>query len=269
MPSEDSSVNPADNAPALARLPEGMAGFAKGLAVIEAFDGAGGRMTLSDAAKSAGISRAAARRCLLTLLELGYVEHDGRYFRPLPRILRLGTSYLAAAPLPKRAQPILAAARDQLQESVSLAVFEGESATFVARAEAVRIVSIGVRVGARLPLYCSSTGRVLLAALSDDEVRAHLATARLIPRTSKTIVDPVALLEVVRAARINGYAITDEELEFGMRAMAVPVRDAAGKTIAAMSVSVSSHRVTVEQMLTDILPPLRDHAYSLERSLLV
>jgi IclR family pca regulon transcriptional regulator len=260
------AVNPrAEAGKSVAHPAEGMGGLAKGLAVIEAFE-LTGRLTVSEAARAASITRAAARRCLLTLVQLGYVEHDGKFFRPLPRMLRLGAVYLSGTPLAQRAQSVLSAARDRLNESVSLAVLENDTSAFIARAEAVRIVSTGVRVGARLPAYCSATGRVLLASLSDDDVRARIAATQLVRRTAKTLVDESEVLGAVQAARANGYAISDEELELGMRAMAVAVRDGGGTTIAAMSVSVSSARVTAERMIEEFLPALREHALLLERT---
>jgi IclR family pca regulon transcriptional regulator len=212
-----------------------MAGLAKGLAVIEAFGDGSSQLTVAEAARRTDVTRAAARRCLLTLTDLGYLTHDGKFFRPTPRMLRLGGAYLDTASLPVLAQPHLVAARDELGESVSLAVWEEGWSVFVARAEAERIVSTGVRVGARLPAHCSATGRVLPAA--------------------------------VEAVRIDGHATSDEELELGMRAVAVPVTDARGRTVAAMSVSASSARVTADEMHRDFVPVLAGHAARLGRML--
>ncbi|NMI01716.1 helix-turn-helix domain-containing protein [Pseudonocardia sp. K10HN5] len=244
-----------------------MAGLAKGLAVIEAFGETSSQLTVADAARLTDVTRAAARRCLLTLTDLGYLTHDGKYFRPTPRMLRLGGAYLDTASLPVLAQPHLVAARDALTESVSLAVWEDGWSVFVARAEAERIVSTGVRVGARLPGHCSATGRALLAGLTDDEVAAFLARGGRERRTVKTLIAPEDLTAAVEAARADGYAESDEELELGMRAMAVPVKDARGRTVAAMSVSASSARVSVAEMRRDFLPVLIEHATALGRML--
>lgn len=250
-----------------ARAPEGMAGLAKGLAIIELFGSTSSRLSVASAAEGIGVARATARRCLLTLVDLGYVEYDGRYYRPTPRMLRLGSAYLDTSSLPGLAEQHLTDARDELAESVSLAVWEQGWSIFVARAEAQRIVKTGVRVGARLPAHCSATGRVLLAALGDDEVRDQLGSAARERRTPHTVTDPDALLEVVRHVREEGFAISDEELELGMRAIAVPVTDGAGRIAAAMSVSASAARVSAERMRREFVPVLRREADRLGRKL--
>jgi IclR family pca regulon transcriptional regulator len=256
------SVNP----PGRRRPPEGMAGLAKGLAVLEAFDGREA-LTISQAAEAAGLSRAAARRCLLTLAELGYLSGDGRLFRPTPRTLRLGAIYLDGDALPKLAQPHLAAARDALQESVSLAVLQDDWVIFVARAEAERIVSTGVRVGARLPAWCSATGRVLLAALPEAERERRLAQVRPEARTRRTVVDRAELRLRIETAGREGLALLDEELELGMRAMAVPVADSRGRVKAAVSVSALAARVSLQALRDDFQPVLRRAAEAIGRRL--
>jgi IclR family pca regulon transcriptional regulator len=257
---EESNARPA-------RAPEGMAGLAKGLAVIEAFGERSSQLTVADAARATDVTRATARRCLLTLTDLGYLTHDGKYFRPTPRMLRLGGSYLETAPLPLLAQPHLTSARDELEESVSLAVFEDGWSVFVARAEALRIVSTGVRVGARLPAYCSATGRILLADLSDEALNDYLDQCHPRRRTPKTLVDRAEIKGRVEDARTEQIAFTDEELELGMRSMAIPVKDAQGRTRAALSVSASSARVTLDDMREQFLPVLMGHAAKVGRML--
>lgn len=244
-----------------------MAGLGKGLAVIEAFGPDRPRMTVADAARASNTTRAAARRCLLTLEQLGYLTHDGRFFAPTPRMLRLGAAFLETSALPRLAQPHLESARDEVTESVSLAVLEGDWSVFIARAETQRIVSIGVRVGARLPVHASATGRILLAALPDDTVDAVLRRARRRATTPATVVGATELRELVLRARTDGFAYTDEELELGMRSMAVPVRDGRGRTVAAMSVSAFTARVTVAELRERFLPVLRTHAERLGRLL--
>ena len=244
-----------------------MAGLAKGLAVIEAFGDASSQLTISSAAAATGTSRAAARRCLLTLTELGYLSCDGKHFRPTPRLLRLGSSYLDADPLPQLAQPHLGAARELLDESVSLAVLEDGWSVFVARAEAQHIVSTGVRVGARLPAYCSATGRILLAGLPDEQVANYLAGAAPTRRTPRTPVDVAEIAAIIDCARTDGFAVTDEELEIGMRSLAVAVVDSRGRTVAAMSVSTSTGRVSLEAMRERFAPILSEHAARLARKL--
>jgi len=249
-----------------ARPAEGMAGLAKGLAVLEAFDGRAA-LTIAEAAQATGTTRAAARRCLLTLADLGYLGHDGKFFRPTPRTLRLGAIYLEATPLPRLAQPYLAGARDALQESVSLAVLEDGWSIFVARAEAERIVSTGVRVGARLPAWCSATGRVLLGALPPTDLEAYLARLKPDRRTSRTAVDLGVIRARVEAARRDGLAFSDEELELGMRALAAPVKDSQGHVRAAISVSAFAARASLEEMRRRFAPVLVQAAEEIGRRL--
>jgi IclR family transcriptional regulator, pca regulon regulatory protein len=249
------------------RLPEGMQGLAKGMAILEAFSPQRTRLTVSEAAHAAGTSRASARRCLLTLAELGYLDFDGKYFRPQPRLLALSAAYSGARSLPQIAQPFLQAARDALGESISLAVLDGDSALFVARAEAERLVSTGISIGARIDLYCSATGRVLLSAWHDRQLAVYLDRAKIQARTKWTLVKKTALRDAVRSVTTLGYATTDQELEIGLRSMAVPVFDSRGTIVAAMSASASSARVSMQQMIKGFLPSLRANADALGRAL--
>jgi len=244
-----------------------MAGLAKGLAVLEAFSRATPKLTISDAARRTELNRAVARRCLLTLVDLGYLTHDGKYFSPTPRMLRLADTYVEASALPQLAQPHLAAARETLQESVSLAVLQDGESLFVARSEVMRIINTGVRTGATLPAYASATGHVLLAGLTPAELESYLDRCTPRARTSKTPTTRTEILERVERARSDGVAVTDEELEIGLRSLAVPVRDSRGKTVAAMSVSAMAGRVSVERLRQEFLPVLRDHAGKLGRIL--
>jgi IclR family pca regulon transcriptional regulator len=244
---------------------EGMAGLAKGLAVLEAFGSAHAKLTISDAANMTDLSRATARRCLLTLADLGYLAFDGKFFTPTPRTLRLGNAYVESTLLPQLAQPHLAAVREVVHESVSLAVYFGGESLFVARSEVTRIVNTGVRVGASLPAYASATGHVLLAGLGDAELDEYLAHAQLRARTPKTPVTRTEIVERVLGVRRDGYAATDEELEIGLRSIAVPVMDSRRRIAAAMSVSAFAARVPLAEMLATFLPPLREHAALLGR----
>lgn len=233
-----------------------VAALATGLAVIEAFGAKDPRLTLSDVARRAEITRAAARRHLLTLVALGFAESDGKHFSLTARVLRLGHEHLAAAPLPKLAQPILQMIGDKTGEVASLAVLDDSESVFLARSASNRIVSLAIGVGTRLPAYCTSTGRVILAGRSDAEVERFLAGIRPMKFTYKTKSGYRQLLEEVRKARRNGFAISDEEYEIGLRSLAVPVRDASGATVAAISLSVHSSRMTPRQMTSELLPPL-------------
>jgi IclR family pca regulon transcriptional regulator len=255
----------ADKVADIRRLPEGMGGLAKGLAIIEAFSPHRRRMTVSEAALASGTSRASARRCLLTLTDLGYLEFDGKYFRPQPRLLALSGAYSGARSLPEIAQPFLKATRDELRESISLAVLDRDAALFVARAEAERLVTTGISIGTRIDLYCSATGRVLLSAWTDERLAAYLERANFEARTKYALTRKPALRDAVRHARSLGYATTDQELEIGLRSIAVPVIDSRGEILAAMSASASSARVSIQQMVKGFLPVLRASADGLGR----
>ncbi|MDB5688821.1 MAG: iclR [Sphingomonas bacterium] len=244
---------------------ETMGGLTKGLAVIEMFADGHDRLTVADAARGADMTRAAARRCLLTLQELGYLQHDGKYFLPLPRLRRIGGGGVTES-LAARAQPFLDAARDELNEPVSLAILNGREALFVARADASRMVLTGVRVGASLPVYCSATGRVLLASRSEQEIEAFLAGGGFAPRTPKTITDADGLRSILAAVRQERASISDEEIELGMRSLAVPVHDRGGSVIAACSLSTAAARCSVEQMRADYLPVVQRTAHAIEQA---
>lgn len=245
---------------------EEMSGLAKGLAIIEAFR-TRERLTVADAARAANSSRAAARRCLLTLQSLKYVELVGRDFRPLPRLQKLGAKADQSENLAELAQPLLKMARDELDESVSLAVLEDGRSLFVARAEADHIVSTGVRIGARLPAYCSATGRILLSALDDKQVTRVLGGQMLPSRTPHTLTKLADVLAAIRQAREVGFAISDEEIEIGMRSLAVPVFGPTQSIIAAMSVSSSSGRARVSDLKRRFLPVLVRSAADLTNKL--
>ncbi|MFC7406450.1 IclR family transcriptional regulator domain-containing protein [Georgenia alba] len=246
---------------------EGMAGLAKGLAIIEAFGPGRAQMSVTDAANLTGMWPATARRCLLTLVDLGYLAFDGKFYRPTPRMVRLGTAYLDTAPLPVLAQPHATAARDEIGESVSVAVLDGTDALFVVRVEVQRLVTAAVRLGTRLPAWASASGRVLLADLPEQQVRDLLADAELAATTPNTLVDLEDVLARIAQTREDGYGYTDEELELGIRTVSVPVRDAAGRTRAAMSTAVLAARVTETETHERILPLLHAHADRLGKQL--
>jgi IclR family pca regulon transcriptional regulator len=233
-----------------------MGGLAKGLAIIEAL-ATHGVLSVSDAARMSDITRAAARRCLITLTQLGYVEHSGREFRPLPRLRRLGGTTTKRDQIARLAEPLLARARDELAESVSLAVLDNDASLFIARAEAEHILSTGVRVGAYLPAYCSATGRVLLSQFSDNEIAERIGRKPLRARTPHTVIKVPLLLTEIRTIRKRAYAISDEEIELGMRALAVPVIGENHEIIAAISVSAASARVRAADLRQHFLPVLQ------------
>ncbi|MDX3905185.1 MAG: IclR family transcriptional regulator C-terminal domain-containing protein [Pigmentiphaga sp.] len=236
---------------------EYVAGLEKGLAVIEAFGLRSGPLTLSEAAEITGHPRATARRSLLTLQRLGYVESDGKYFRLAPRALRLGHAYVSSSPLPKLVQPVLETISERTKESSSLAVLDGGEVVFVARAATRRSLSDGLGMGSRLPAHCAATGRVLMAALSAEEISrllGRMPRRALTPRTRTEIPELLALLE---EARRLGYATSDEELELGVRSIAIPIYDQTGRTVAAMSLVAATSRYTLDQMVEALLPELQ------------
>ncbi len=238
-----------------ARKAEGMGGLAKGLAIVEAF-ATHGVLSIADAARASGATRAAARRCLITLAELGYVEQSGREFRPLARLRELGGATSRRDQLARLAQPILERARDELTESVSLAVLDNDRTFFIARAEAEHIVATGVKVGAHLPAYCSATGRMLLSQFSDQEILKRIGPKPLPQRTLHTLTKTPDILAEIRSVRQKAYAISNEELALGIRALAVPVVGANGEFVAAVSVSAASARVRTLELRKRFLPVL-------------
>jgi IclR family transcriptional regulator, pca regulon regulatory protein len=242
-----------------ARKAEGMGGLAKGLAIIEAF-ATHGVLSIADAARASGATRAAARRCLITLAELGYVEQSGREFRPLARLRELGGATSRRDQLARLAQPILERARDELTESVSLAVLDNDRTFFIARAEAEHIVATGVKVGAHLPAYCSATGRMLLSQFSDQEILKRIGPKPLPQRTLHTLTKTPDILAEIRSVRQKAYAISNEELALGIRALAVPVVGANGEFVAAVSVSAASARVRTLELRKRFLPVLLSSA---------
>jgi IclR family pca regulon transcriptional regulator len=252
-------------------LPERPAEFVqsleRGLAVIRSFSHDRPRLTLSDVARETGMTRAAARRFLITLETLGYVSSDGRLFSLRPSVLQLGYAYLSSFSLAEIAQDHLEELAETLHESCSASVLDGEDIVYVARASTNRIMTIGLSVGARLPAYCTSMGRVLLAELDDAAIAAYFATANLAARTDRTITDPDALrVELVRV-REQGWCLLDQELEDGVRSVAIPVRDASGRVVAAINTSAHATRVTMDTLREDFLPRLQGCAEQIDLDL--
>jgi IclR family pca regulon transcriptional regulator len=234
-----------------------IAGLSRGLQVIEAFDRDHPRLSIADVARLTGLGRAAARRYLLTLVKDAYAAFDGKYYSLTPRVLRLGYSYLAATPLPRLVQPFLERVSDATEESSSASVLEADEIVYVARAAKQRVVSIGLHVGSRLPAYCSSMGRVLLAALPEGDAAERLAAAPREQLTPHTVTGIADLMTAMAEVRRQGYSAVDQELELGLRSIAVPVYDTTGRVVAAMNVGAQAARVSVEDMIARFLPPLR------------
>lgn len=234
-----------------------VAALARGLSVIQALGASGARLTLSQVARSAQLTRAAARRYLLTLARLGYAETDGKQFALTPLVLRLGYAYLSAASLPRLAQPVLEEIGERTQEVASLAVLDGTEIIFLARSAHRRILSVNTSVGTRLPAYCTAMGRVLLAGMPDDELARVLKGIKPRKLTPNTRTSMREIHEEINLARKRGYALSDEELEIGLRSIAVPVSDSRGRTLLAIAVSLQAARMTPAQMVEKLLPPLQ------------
>jgi IclR family pca regulon transcriptional regulator len=228
----------------------------RGLAVIRAFDAGHPELTLSEVARICDLTRAAARRFLLTLADLGYVRTDGRMFSLTPRVLELGYAFLSSLSLPEVAEPHLERLVAQVHESSSVCVLDGDDVVYVARVPTSRIMTVAINVGTRFPAYATSMGRVLLAGLPDDELEAYLDRVKLAHLTARTVGTPAALRTELRKVRAQGYAIVDQELEEGLRSVAAPIRDRVGAVIGAANVSVHASRNSVESIRHDLLPHL-------------
>ena len=237
-----------------------MESLARGLSVIRAFGEGRTRLSGAEVAAITGLSRAAARRCLHTLGVLGYAtSHEGLY-ELTPAVLALGQSYLGTASIASLSQPVLDRVSAQLQESSGVAVLDGEDVVFLARAAARRILSVTVTVGSRLPAACTGTGRVLLA-YGDESARLRFLARVKLPRfTPRTIVDRKALRAELDRVRVQGYAIVDQELELGLRSIAVPILRHDGVVPAALNVGVQAGRVDTRMLQREILPVLQEAA---------
>lgn len=233
-----------------------IAGLEKGLAVIEAFDQDRPRLSITEVAERTGLTRAAARRYLITLAHLGYVQQDRKMFGLAPKVLRLGQSYMHSARLPRVIQPQLHKLAYALQEASSAGVLDHDDVIAVAAASAGRVVSATLQPGTRVPAHCTSNGRVLLAAKPQEEVDAWLARQTLEPLTPHTIVNRERLRLEIARARANGYAMVDQELELGLRTIAVPLRNYRGDVVAAMNVSVHASRMRMDELVDKCLPAL-------------
>jgi IclR family transcriptional regulator, pca regulon regulatory protein len=239
----------------------------RGLAVIGCFSAERPRLTLSEVAHHTGLSRAAARRSLITLQALGYVGTDGRLFYLTPRVLTLGYAYLSSLSLADVAQTHLSDLANEVHESCSASVLDGNDIVYVARAATKRIMTISLSVGTRLPAYATSMGRVLLAALSEDRLDIYLDRVKLEPLTERTIVDQDRLRAEIERTRTRGWCLVDQELEDGVRSIAVPVHDAARRVVAAVNTSAHATRVSLTTLQKSFLPKLRECAAAIDAEL--
>lgn len=236
----------------------------KGLIVLEILAAHPAGMTLTEMAAKADMTRAGARRFLLTLVDSGYAVQQERRFVLSPRLLTVARTWLQGSSLWTYAEPFLRQVAALFNESSSAAVLSGEDIVYVARIPGRHILSVALHVGTRLPAWCTSMGRVLLADLPRAELRAFLSSAKIVAHTPKSITDPTKLESEIRRVAEQGFAIIDEELEIGLRSIAVPVRDRSGRVVAAINISTQSSRFSPEEMQTLILPPLKETAHAIE-----
>jgi IclR family pca regulon transcriptional regulator len=233
-----------------------IAGLEKGLQVIEAFDQERGRLSIAEVAERTGLTRAAARRYLITLTHLGYMRHENKLFSLTPMVLRLGQSYLHSARLPRLAQPLLYRLAYSVGEAASAGVLDHDQLVCVAAVSAGQLVSATLQPGTRVPAWCTANGRMLLASLPQDQLDAFLARVRPEQITEHTIVSKERLALEIARARAQGYALVDQELELGLRTMAVPLKNFRGDVVAAMNISVHAARMPLDQMVERCLPAL-------------
>jgi len=241
----------------------------RGFAVIRAFNELNVKLTLSEVAQRTGLTRATARRFLLTLESMHYVGLTGREFFLRPKVLELGYAYLSSVSLVSVAQNHLEVLTNELRESCSASVLDDQEIIYICRAAANRIMAVNLAVGVRLPAYSSSMGKVLLAALTKKELDEYLGKSLRPKLTSHTVVGAKELISILDKVREQGWAINDEELEEGLRSVAVPLRDQAGTVIAAINVSAHASRVTVDALVNNFLPQLKNTAFNIETDLSV
>jgi IclR family pca regulon transcriptional regulator len=233
-----------------------IAGLDKGLQVIEAFDQERSRLTITEVAERTGLTRAAARRYLITLVHLGYARQQDKVFSLTPKVLRLGQSYLHSARLPRIVQPLLYRLAYSLGEAASCGILEDDELVCVAAVSAGRVVSATLQPGTRVPAFCTANGRVMLASLPPAQVAAYLERLRVEPLTEYTIVDKARLALEIDRTRAQGYAMVNQEMELGLRTIAVPLRNFRGETVAAMNVSLHAARMPVDEIVERCLPAL-------------
>jgi IclR family pca regulon transcriptional regulator len=248
--------------------PDFMTSLARGLGVIQAFTRASPKMTISQVSVKTSLSRAAVRRCLHTLKLLGFVrEEDAKYFSLAPKVLTLSHAYTSSSRLPGAAQPLLERLSGVVQESCSVATLDGDELLYVARAHVSRIMTVDLAIGSRLPAYCTSMGRVLLAHLPPERVEGYLKRVERKRYTPRTIVSAAKLRRLLSDVRREGFAMVDQELEEGLRSLAVPVTGADGEVVAAMNIGAQAQRMPLEQLQRRFLPHLTAAAHDLSLAL--
>jgi IclR family pca regulon transcriptional regulator len=234
-----------------------MAALEKGLAVIECFDAAHGKLTIADVARATDLSRAAARRCLLTLVRTGYAAFDGKFFTLTPRVLRLGYAWLSSTALPQLIQPFLERLSEETHESSSASLLDGHEIVYIARSAQRRIMSVGLSVGSRLPAFCTSMGRVLLAARDSADARERILAGKPRALTPRTVTEIGPLMEILAQVREQGHAIVDQELELGLISVAMPLLSGRGEVVAAFNLSLQVQRGGPDEIARTVLPRMR------------
>jgi IclR family pca regulon transcriptional regulator len=247
--------------------PDFMASLARGLAVIRAFDDQTRRLTISQVSVRTGLARAVVRRCLYTLEALGYVLAASDGYSLAPKTLSLGDAYLSSTPLIAHAQPALDEVSALLLESSSLSILDSDQVLYVARAATQRIMSVALHVGSRLPAYCTSMGQVLLAALTPEQRAGYFERVPLLAHTRFSITSRVQLQRLLDTIHTEGVAIVDQQLEIGLRSIAVPVRGAHGEVVASINASAHASRVSLARMRDEFQPVLRVAAARISRLL--
>lgn len=265
---QSAKTEPANEFSPYAGNPDFVLSLARGLRVIESFEGHHEGRTIAEIAGATGLSRAAVRRILYTLEILGYVERLRQIYRLKTQVLRLGFSFLSSSSVVEAARPILENITEQLHESSSMSMLDGGQIVYVARSAASRILAAGLSVGSRLPAYCTSMGRVLLAALPDDQLQAYLRDLKPRSYTPKTLTRIPQIRKAILQARNDGYAIVDQELESGLRSIAVPVFTRNNRVVAAINVGTHVSRVDRATLTRQCLPALHTGARSLRNILI-
>jgi IclR family pca regulon transcriptional regulator len=230
--------------------------LAKGLKVIEAFGAETPRLSIAEAAVASGLDRAATRRVLLTLHREGYADYDGKFFTLTPRVLRLGMAAIASLPVSQIVQPWLDQLTETIAQSCSVAILDGIEIVYIARAAQRRVMSIGLMPGSRLPVHCTSLGRVLLAALPTQQAREIVEASDLAPRTRFSLTDPDQIMAQIEAVRAQGYASIDQEVEVGLCSLAVPLFDGRGRVVAALNTGMAAGREDIGSQTSTYLPHL-------------
>ena len=271
LPSPTTSIPPAGPKPTPASAldvftgdPNFMTSLARGLVVIQAFTQQSPQMTISQLSIKTGLSRAAVRRCLYTLTKLGFAgAEDGTRYSLRPRMLTLSHTYTTSNTLSTAAQPILERMSATHRESFSVATLDGEDIVYIARTQVNRVMAVDLHIGSRLPAYCTSMGRILLAYLPPEQLEQYLTKVNLVPHTTRTITSIEKLRLALRNIRRNGFALCDQEYEVGLRSLAVPVYSSTGRVVATLNLSGNAPRLSVIEMQSRFLTPLRNAANEL------